>query len=355
MRYEGHYSDGKTAVRRPAGVQLGGDSLRIFGADGELLETWSYEGLELLEEVWGNEPVRLHHVYRGNAMLALEDGAILAELESRSKRRFRSHRLLRPRLLTGLGAALALALVVTALALVLPRLAGPLASLVPARWAQALGNKVIGQVTAGEKFCEAPAGSAALERLTQRLTAGLEQAYPMEVRVSGQDWVNAFAAPGGKIILLDGLLQTAETPEEVAGVLAHEIAHAVERHPMQGLLRATGLNLLTGALMGDMTVLDEAAGQFGQILVLLSFSRSDELDADRIGSMLLNDADIRGDGLISFFQRVQGDEGGGEGLPAMFSTHPLYKERVAQIKAVAKGRGDAMSKKEWAALKAICN
>ncbi|MCZ6841753.1 MAG: M48 family metallopeptidase [SAR324 cluster bacterium] len=354
MRYQGHYTDGKSAQRRPAGVQLGSGALRIYGEAGEVLETWPYDGLELLEEVYGRGPVRLHHLSQGNAVLTLDSVEILAELESLSGRRYISHRFFRPGPRTALFAALALAVVVAALFFGLPRLVAPLAVLVPPSWEQALGAKVVEQLNAGADFCDAPAGAATLQRLTARLTGTLQLPYPIVVRVSSREGLNAFAAPGGQIVILRELLESVESPEELAGVLAHEIAHAAERHPLQGLLRAAGLQVLFGALTGDVTALDTAAGQFGQMLVLLSFNRADELEADRIGTGLLNAARIRGDGLLTFLRRIGGKSQAGAGLPNLLSTHPLYEERIRQIKALALTEGAAMSARDWRALRDIC-
>lgn len=188
----------------------------------------------------------------------------------------------------------------------------------------------------------------------KRLTAKVRAPHPLRVRVVAVGGVNAFAAPGGQIIILKGLIEAAQSPEEVAGVLAHEISHSLERHPMEGLMRAMGLQLLFGAVTGDFGTLDSAAGNFGQMLVLFSFTRGDEMDADRIGIGLLNRAGIRGDGLRDFFDRLAKSGAGAPGLPSLLSTHPVSEERVAQIRALATGRGDAMSPNDWTALAAIC-
>ena len=78
----------------------------------------------------------------------------------------------------------------------------------------------------------------------QQDTAGGAQrptTVPITVRVIPEKTVNAFAAPGGQVVLFSGLIEKAESPEEVAGVMAHEIAHAIERHPMQTMPRAAGM------------------------------------------------------------------------------------------------------------------
>ena len=354
MNYQGHFADGHSAARRPVRVMLGNEGLRIYDAGGALLQDWPYKGLRLLEEVYGNHPVRLHHKRGGDATLTVEDPRVVAEAERLSGKRLGSHPLLRPGLLITASTGVILVVLVIMLVVGLPRLAGPLAALVPPAWEQALGERVVRQLTAEQGMCEAPAGVAALRALTGRITASADAPFPLIVRVTTVPGVNAFAAPGGQIVILQGLLDTAESAEEVAGVLAHEAAHSLERHPMRGLLRVVGLQLLFGALTGDMGTLDSAAGRFGQLLVLFSYTRADELAADRIGTSLLNRANIRGDGLRRFFERLGQKQAGKPGLPTLLSSHPLFEERMAQLDALATGKEAAMSAGDWAALKAIC-
>jgi predicted Zn-dependent protease len=353
-RFEAFYTDGRSAARQRVTVLPGVEGLHIHAAEGARLAAWPYRGLRVLEEVYPDQPVRFGHRAHGEATLTFEEGRVLADLERVAGRKLGGAGWLHipPRLAF---AALTVSLVfVAGLFLALPRLAGPLAALVPPAWEEALGERVVDEVTAGHPFCEAPGGVAALDTLTARLTAHADAPYPFRVRVSSLPGVNAFAAPGGQIVLLRELIRTARSPEEVAGVLAHEIAHGAERHPMQGLLRALGLQLLFSALLGDAGALEAAAGRFGQLLLVFSYTREDELAADRVGAALLNRAGLRGDGLVTFFRRLESERQGQAGLPRLLSTHPLTEERIARLETLATGAGPAMSKSEWAALRAIC-
>lgn len=370
MQLQGYFSDGRSTARQAVRVMTTVEGLHIYGQDGALLQSWPYKGLRLLEEVFPGQPLRLHHREMGDATLTLEDSGALATLERQAGHRLGGRPLLRPRLKTAALAGVLLVAIVIGLVLGLPQLAGPLARLVPRDWERALGERVVTRLAAPEQICSAPEGLAALERLVGRLTASARRSqslpHPLRVRVASLAGVNAFAAPGGQIVILKGLLHTAATPEEVAGVLAHEIAHSLENHPMQGLMRALGLQLVFAAVTGDVGSLDSVAGSFGQMLLLFSFTRSDEMTADRIGIALLNDAGIRADGLSAFFKRMGKQESGGQGLPSIVSTHPLFEERIRQIESLAAGKntgknagkeagkGPAMSPADWAALQKIC-
>ncbi len=355
MRFDAYYSDGRSAQRERVTVFAGARGLAIQDGEGDPLGEWPYRGLHLLEEVYRNQPVRFRHDEQGDATLTCEDGNILKAIKARSGQGFGPAGLFRASRTTALLAVTGLLAVGALAVLLLPRLAGPLTALVPAAWEEALGDRVVAQIAAARPFCRGEAGMAALERLSARLTAGKELSFPVRIEVSSREGVNAFAVPGGRIVVLRELISKANGPEEVAGVLAHEIAHGLERHPMRGLVRALGLKMVAGALLGDATVIEEAAGRFGQLLLIFAYTREDELAADRLAVALLNRAGMRGDGLLSFFRRLEAANAGAAGLPRLLSTHPLTSERIELIEAMSTGRGDVMTKAEWAALRAICD
>jgi predicted Zn-dependent protease len=243
-------------------------------------------------------------------------------------------------------------------------LAGPLAHLVPVRWEQAWGEQMLGLVGEGVVTCDSGNGQAALQVLAERLAATTEFPFPFKVQVSNTPLVNAMALPGGHIILFQGLIAAAQSPEEVAGVLAHEMAHEVQRHPMRGLLRTAGLRLVIGALAGGSGTAFSFAG-LGELLLGLSYNRQDEVEADRIGVEMLNKANIRGDGLAAFFARQQeGEESdpssslverqAASRVGQFLSTHPADGARVAAITAQARGTESALTKEQWRALRTIC-
>lgn len=356
LNFAGYYHDGETSARRKVRIFPSTRSLHLQGEDGERLEEWPYRGLRLAEEVYHERPFRLRHKDKGEAALTVTTPELLKVLEQRLGRKLRQHWLMRPSPgMVGVW-SLGLIAVVAVFWFVFPLAVSPLARLVPLSWEKALGEKVIAGVANEASICTGAPGLTALETLTARLTRGIASPYPLRVRISGIKMVNAFAAPGGNVVIMRGLLEAAETPEEVAGVLAHEIAHSVERHPMQGMIRAMGIGLVFGMLTGDTSALDGMVSNVGQLLLIFSYTRKDELAADRIGVAMLNRADIRGQGLLEFFRRLKKKQGGGgtSALPALFSTHPLHEERIALIESTATGRKEAMTEAEWQSLRAIC-
>jgi beta-barrel assembly-enhancing protease len=115
------------------------------------------------------------------------------------------------------------------------------------------------------------------------------------------------------------------------------------------------MNAILSAVLGDASGIGGTAADIGSQLAVLSYGRAAEREADRVGVDMLNKADIRGAGLVAFFQRVGKDTGGDSGgILRYLGTHPPTGERASDIEARAIGKGPAMSPAEWQALRTIC-
>jgi len=373
--FRARFADGRTARLREVELEFARDALEIRRA-GETLERWPYGEIELVEERIGGAPMRLRRGAAAARLTIAHGGLIRALIERAPQLSGRLRHTLTPARLgkwaAGVGAT---ALAVYLLIAEMPAIA---ARVVPLKWEEALGEAVMKQVTfifaRKSKTCARAQGSAALDRLRGRLTAGLKTRYRFKLRVLDHAMVNAFAAPGGYVVIMRGLIDKAEGPNEVAGVLAHEMGHVVERHSTESLFRAIGFDLIVATLVGNTTSMGSALAELGSGLASLSYSRAAEREADKVGVALLNRADIGGEGLAAFFARIEAgrkkeaakdeakakdkdDKAGksrGGGIWGYLSTHPPSAERARRIKAAATGRGPAMSASDWAALKAIC-
>ena len=166
--------------------------------------------------------------------------------------------------------------------------------------------------------------------------------------------MNAFAAPGGFIVIFNGLLKAARSPDEVAGVLAHEMGHVIERHGAEALVRTVGLSLIFQIFVGDASGLVGLGAAAGQLLLELSYSRGDEAEADATAVTALVAADIRRNGLADFFARLDREAEDQSEEFALLSSHPLNSDRVEAIRKAPVGGGRAMSVSAWRALKTIC-
>ena len=182
----------------------------------------------------------------------------------------------------------------------------------------------------------------------------------MQVRVMLLDWwlVNAFAVPGGQIVLTRGLVQTAGSPDEVAGVLAHELGHALELHPETGLVRAMGLAAATQLIFAGSA---GTVSNVGMVLTQLRYTRIAEREADAHAVRMLKGAGISAKGFGDFFERLEGKRPAaaesGKSVPSLdlISTHPATAERIAMVRAQpAYPATPALSAEDWKALREAC-
>jgi predicted Zn-dependent protease len=354
--FAGFFSDGKTAEQRRVRIALGMSGLSIRDERGGAIADWPYPMLRLIEEVYAGQPVRLRSTMAGDARLIVREGRFLDALGQHA-RHLRTHNMRRSRALPrALIWSTATVGTLVGIYFGLPLAAEPVASIVPLSWEERLGEAVRSQAMtmfAGTaKACTAPEGRRALERLAGRLSGAVPSRYTFRIEVVDHGLVNAFAAPGGYIVIFRGLIDKAESAEEVAGVLGHEMGHVIERHGTEAMIREIGTQILLSAMIGDASGLASVASQVAS----LSYSRANEREADRIGVAMLNTLDIRAAGLAGFFRRLGKDETGTDRrVMRYFSTHPLSDERARSIESSASGRGQAMSAAEWQALRSICS
>jgi predicted Zn-dependent protease len=170
--------------------------------------------------------------------------------------------------------------------------------------------------------------------------------YPYSFSVANYREINAFALPGGPVWVNRGVLQAASNESQVAGVLAHEIAHVAQRHPAQQMSNAIVANLglgALGALLGNVggAGAARAAAGLGTNLWFLKFSRDDESEADRVGLQILRRGGWDGRGMVELFEILKREHGRNPGAVEVFlSSHPAPAERIRALQAdVARAHG----------------
>ncbi|HKK13647.1 MAG TPA: M48 family metallopeptidase [Gammaproteobacteria bacterium] len=351
--FEGHLADGVTAQRRPVRVRLSGQYLHVYDPEGKALDTWPLKGLRLAEEVYRGQPVRLMHADRDDACLTVTSQGILEPLLAHLPR-------VRRRLFVRGSTAgrvvfwtLAVVGLCAGLMLAVPHLARPVARAVPMGWEQAFGRQVVHSMVPTR--CTGAAGQAALDRIVGRLSAVQDSPYTFQVSVADTDRVNAFATPGGYIVVFRGLIDSADTPDEVAGVLAHEMGHVIRRHPTQAMVRSLGFRVVAGAFMGDASGLASSAADLGRSLLELSYSRQDEAEADRVGAGLLRRSGIGTAGLVAFFNRLRkAHPDRAPGALRFLASHPGLSRRIRALGTPSTPSRPVLSPGQWQALKQIC-
>lgn len=206
-------------------------------------------------------------------------------------------------------------------------LAGPLTALVAARVPvaveQKLGQQLFTVYRGQLRLVEDGPALETVQQLGGKLTQG--SAYRYQWYLVQDPSLNAFAMPGGIVVVHTGLIAAAQRAEELAGVLAHEIQHVEQRHSLRALAHEAGLSLLVGLVLGDMSTAGGIAGKLGS----LGFSRDNERDADRRAVPTLIAAGIDPRGLIGMFETMRQDAG--PSPPAFLSTHPATDQRIAEL------------------------
>ena len=204
----------------------------------------------------------------------------------------------------------------------------------------------------GKLLKDGPAVEAVRALGGRLVAASPDRSFTFRFEVMRDPSVNAFAAPGGLVVVHTGLLAAARTPEEVAGVLSHEVVHVLHRHSMRQMVFAVGLDgairLLVGSPDGAAAMLAGTAFD----LTSLGFSRDQERDADLGGLDLLQRARMPAQGLIGFFDTLK-KEGGAP--PPLLSSHPPAEDRAARLEEELRRRGEWPVEPitlDWAAVQA---
>jgi predicted Zn-dependent protease len=204
---------------------------------------------------------------------------------------------------------------------------------IPVEWEQKIGESAYRDFLAGQVVLKEGPAPEAVREITKRLTEAVPNApYTFQVSVVKNDVVNAFALPGGYVVVFTGLIQKAESPEEVAGVLGHELNHVLERHGLERIVKSIGLLAVVSIVLGDQQGLIGLAKQLGVELLTLKFGRAQETEADVEGLKLLHRAKVAPDGMIRFFARLSEQEAG---RVEWLSTHPMSTGRAERLKAEA--------------------
>src|ERR1700691_1329207 len=199
-----------------------------------------------------------------------------------------------------------------------------------------LGKQLSAEVERQAKFINDPVVTEYVNRVGQNLVRNSDAQVPFTIKVIDSDVVNAFALPGGFFYVNSGLILHADEESELAGVMAHEIAHVCARH---GTKQATKSDIIQiGAMVATIFIPYTWAGyaiyqgmQFAIPMTFLKFTRENEAEADYLGLQYMYKAGYDPNAFVSFFEKVQADEKKQPGtIPKVFSTHPPTPDRIVK-------------------------
>jgi Zn-dependent protease with chaperone function len=202
---------------------------------------------------------------------------------------------------------------------------------------RALGDAAASEGSLGGEEVSDPVLRAAVDEIVARLAPHADaQGHELRVTVTRSDEVNAFALPGGRITVFTGLLRDAESGEQVAGVLAHEIAHVTRRHGMRNLAHRAGISLALQLLVGgDAEGWTALAGDAAALATQSMYSREQESEADADAVRTMARAGLDPAGIAGFFRVMQRSEPADHAVASWLSTHPDHAARIAHVEALA--------------------
>jgi beta-barrel assembly-enhancing protease len=367
---DAQFLDGETARQSAVRVRYTGTHLEFEGGDTPF-KRWSIRGLRPIDLAKHGQGIRLAHDSDHGSRLVIQDQKFIVALTEAH-----THLAGKPtywRMSRTIGQATAwfaagLAVIAALGWLALTYLPAQVAGWIPDKLRNETGKQVVSSLVGTARKCDSVSGQKALAAMVAVLAEGNKEMPPVLVEVYDIPIMNAFAAPGGRVVITKELIEKAETPEEVAGVFAHELGHVALLHPEQQLVRLAGVQVLISALTG---------GGFGEYLggvagyaALLRHSRDAERDADAYAIDLMQTANVDPTGLKRFFEKVMriegasqptdGDSAGNatlEKLGDLMATHPDTQERIKAIVPLPEGKTPVavMTGAQWQALRAICN
>jgi beta-barrel assembly-enhancing protease len=210
-----------------------------------------------------------------------------------------------------------------------------IASKVPVSFEQKAGDQLFSLLSKNYEIITDSSLNSQFNQIVQPLVKVVSDSnFKFSVYIISDTTVNAFALPGGKVVVNSGLILKSDNWSEVQGVLAHEIAHVTQRHHIRGVINNQGFFFVLSSFFGGYSGLIDIVTSYGGKLESLMYSRKFEFEADNNGFLYLQKADINPHGMITFFQKLM-EENKSEpnsGFFQMLSTHPATAERIKNLK-----------------------
>lgn len=357
--YKGWYFDGQQPVRNPAALELEAQSLTIHTSTPEPI-VWPYTQLRIAAKGGHGEPARIEKI--GGAIgeyVAVPEGNFVEALRQHTPNLPGFEESILP--VEGWPAVLLTCSVIALLAAGMyfwgvRWLAGAAAGFMPRAAEERLGRAVRNILSPEATRCSDASLAQALKPVMERLATAAGNAYRFDVVYAANTMPNAFAAPGGYITVFTGILHLADSPEELAGVLAHEMQHVLRKHSTRAIARALSVRVLLSMMTFDSSG-TPAALEAVASLANLSYDREAEEEADLLSIPLLVKAGISPEGLPSMLRKLRTT------LPfemnTYLSSHPDTLQRVDRLVAeIRQHRYEAkplMTREEWLRIRNLCS
>lgn len=362
--HNGAFYDGISAREHQVLITCTEHGIQITAPTLSPVKEWAYDDMRNVADL-ANHKGASFRIMGGQGRLNITDEALIERLENLAPNLDKTDipaatwkRIMK----WGAGAVTSVFVIIF---VIIPGLANQLATMIPVEKEIALGNaslkqieRVLGYGQDKPLTCTGVKGQMALDKMTARLMAHFDSPYPLDIKVFDDEMPNAFAVPGGHIVLFDGLLEIADSPEEVAAVLGHEIGHVINRDPTRLTLRSAGSVGILGMVFGDF-----AGGAVALIvaerLIAADYSQEAEANADNFAHRLLQDAKLPLAPMARFFDKLKDKYGDGPKLLSHIASHPDLQGRSDAANAadtIGEGAFDVvLSASEWKDLQGMCS
>ncbi|MBC5775210.1 M48 family metallopeptidase [Pontibacter sp. KCTC 32443] len=327
--FEGKYYNGRTSKGMPAFITLEPTYIRVAWQAGEESGTEIWQLSEIHKSEFNDATTLLEYGDFPRQSIAVFEQGFREALEQK----YSDAKFLRSKYnafqKTGIKGLLVGGLSLLTLAIVLfvwgvPALAEKAAAHFPLAYERAMGEQLHEQLMLGQTIDSAK--TAALREYLAALD--VKSDFPITVTVVKDDAVNAFAVPGGFVVVHDAILDKMKHHEELAGLLGHEIGHVQMRHSTKALARSLSYYMLLSILFGDVSGIAAVIVDNASTLNNLEYSRSAESDSDKAGLELLKQNKLNPKGMVWLMERLQSDD---PEFLKFISTHPSTNDRIKEI------------------------
>lgn len=227
--------------------------------------------------------------------------------------------------------------------LIAPKVSDGLTKSIPVKWEVELGDKMYSQFMSANK--ENQFKSMQLDSFFKLMN--VESEYPIRMHFFEDTILNAFAVPGGHVVVYRGLMNELENYESLAGLLAHEYTHIAKKHSLKTILRSVSSYLILAAVFGDLTGLAGIILENANSIQNLSYSRKFEHEADQNAVTILLDRKIGLTGMLDLFKVFLSVGNKGLTVPEFLSTHPVTEDRIKYIESrMAKNESETIEHQE---------
>ncbi len=357
-----HYLDGRSATRHRVTIQVTPQALQIVTPGGEV-KSWPYDQIRQTQGIYAGEPVRLEFGGDHPETVVVSSSSLLQHIHQVAPslaRHIHNPIWRKARVRWTLAASMTVVvLMATLYRWGIPGFAATVTPYVPVAWEESLGQQVVDHLAPKDQQCLDEERLAKLSRIVQKLTNTVPTSpYRIRLYIVDDPSINAFAAPGGHVLLLRGLLERTESPEQLAGVLAHELQHVYHRHTTRAILEQTAGTFLLTAVSGDFSGGLAWGLEGARTVGALHYSRSHETEADVEGLKMMQAAGLDPNGMIAFYGIMQRETKDAAGSLAFLDSHPEMAQRIVTLLTMAgpasEEASSLFSRDDWKDIRALC-